>query len=313
MGRLIQLPIGKLPHPWVAQDDAASVLVAPAREHSRPVPLTQAETVRAEDVLMRAAKKALDKIAKGHKSGEFHHYSKLRRYAEAAFEKSVQRQCKMILDAARAKPSQHKASLDRVNDEIKEKRRAARKKLANELRGARQRLRTLQWEITRSEETVAAAVKDLAKKERKSWAVRLITARDRLQKLRVAHEQASLAWRAESRLDASVSCCLYPNVPLPLVVPTKEGFGLPSAPGIYFLWSGTVVEYVGQSVKLCERVRLGSHHVLRDDHMVSFLFFEKHELTWAECYYIGAVRPQLNFGSRAAHNKEEQHGEGVTP
>lgn len=32
--------------------------------------------------------------------------------------------------------------------------------------------------------------------------------------------------------------------------------------------------------------------------MISYVFIPKSELTFAECYYIGTLRPRRNFGKR---------------
>lgn len=89
----------------------------------------------------------------------------------------------------------------------------------------------------------------------------------------------------------------YPAAPLPHLEPHRKGSGLPAVPGIYFLWHGDVVEYVGKSRCLSERVRLGPHHVLKHYHRISLLPWEESELAWAECYYIGVLRPAANFGA----------------
>jgi excinuclease UvrABC nuclease subunit len=63
------------------------------------------------------------------------------------------------------------------------------------------------------------------------------------------------------------------------------------------------VAYVGQAKRLCDRLRLGNHHVLTENHRISFVFVDPCELNWAECYYIGITKPPLNFGKRASKNK----------
>lgn len=64
--------------------------------------------------------------------------------------------------------------------------------------------------------------------------------------------------------------------------------------GIYFLWKDEVVEYVGQSVNVSNRLR-GHTKTTRDDR-VSMLPFPKEELNFAEAYYIGSLRPCRNVG-----------------
>lgn len=95
----------------------------------------------------------------------------------------------------------------------------------------------------------------------------------------------------------------YPAVPPASLTPHKEGAGLPAEPGVYFLWRGDIIEYVGKSRRLCGRVKIPGHHVLQTYHRISYVLLEERELTWAECYYIGTLRPAVNFGRMASHNK----------
>ena len=139
-------------------------------------------------------------------------------------------------------------------------RKAARKALAGELRSGRSRLSLLECRISEADEE--------------------------LQEIR----------------DELRSLHSYPAIPSPMLNPNKEGDGLPETSGVYFLWSeGTIdgaIDYVGKSVRLNERLRLGGHHVMRAHHYISFLLFDSKILNWAECYYIGIVKPPLNFGGR---------------
>jgi hypothetical protein len=77
---------------------------------------------------------------------------------------------------------------------------------------------------------------------------------------------------------------------------------LPESPGIYFLWAGTIVEYIGRSITINKRLSLGSHHVLTEDHQISFVLIERKYLSFAEHWYIGLVRPKLNDGMHATHH-----------
>lgn len=97
----------------------------------------------------------------------------------------------------------------------------------------------------------------------------------------------------------------YPAVPTSKVRPHKDGVGLPDTPGIYFLWKGNIIDYVGKSIRLSGRVKLGSHHVLQPGHEVSFVEIPERELTWAECHYIGLLKPLANFGAAASHRRTE--------
>jgi hypothetical protein len=104
----------------------------------------------------------------------------------------------------------------------------------------------------------------------------------------------------------------YPPMPLPSVLASNNGNGLPRTPGIYFLLlENGVVDYVGQSIKLSTRVRLRSHHILEPHHQIAYLSFHEHELDWAEQYYIGKHRPMRNGGEWATHRKYDSPAYGV--
>jgi hypothetical protein len=94
----------------------------------------------------------------------------------------------------------------------------------------------------------------------------------------------------------------YPPMPAPSLVPSEPGDGLPASTGVYALWQEPIVDYVGKSVCLQARVRLGTHHRLRAEHRISYVELPEPLLRWAEPYYIGTLRPWLNgaSGSRAA-------------
>ncbi len=98
----------------------------------------------------------------------------------------------------------------------------------------------------------------------------------------------------------------YPKPSLTFHKPTLEGIDLPETSGVYFIWDGSVVVYIGRTINFRQRLKLGSHHILEKKHLISFLEFEKSELTWMECYYIGILRPFLNFGSNGSHNRYEK-------
>lgn len=148
-------------------------------------------------------------------------------------------------------------------------RKAARKALADEMRTERVRLKTMSQKFINAERDLAAL---------------------------------------HARLCASNPTAGYPAVPPPSIVPHREGLNLPTEPGIYFLWLGDTIDYVGQSVRLSHRLRLGLHHVLKEDYLISYVLLEKRLLTWAECYYIGLLRPIRNFGDSAYHNKVDRVG-----
>jgi hypothetical protein len=77
-----------------------------------------------------------------------------------------------------------------------------------------------------------------------------------------------------------------------------QGENMPEASGIYFLWDQDFVAYVGQSVNLRGRVRSTHDKVPQiSSPLVTFLEFPTEELTFAECFYIGVLKPLLNGGT----------------
>lgn len=138
--------------------------------------------------------------------------------------------------------------------------------------------------------------------KRKALGEELRHGRRRLQDLRAAIKEAE-SDVARARAIVANDGELYPKPPAPVLHPHKEGEGLPAEPGIYFLWKGDTVEYVGKSIRLSGRVKLGGHHVLRPHHTISYLLIEERLLTWAECYYIGTLQPMANFGASASHTR----------
>jgi hypothetical protein len=158
---------------------------------------------------------------------------------------------------------------DKLKRELLAKRHIARKTLSDELRDGRRRLREIHQRIEHELANVASAI------ER-------------------AYEKAVGTYSTE------LAKSNYPEVPPPFFAPSAEGDGIPSIPGIYFLWDGETIVYVGQSVNLNQRVRLG-HWRLRPEYKISILPIDKFFLTWTECYYIGLVKPEKNFGRSASH------------
>jgi excinuclease UvrABC nuclease subunit len=72
---------------------------------------------------------------------------------------------------------------------------------------------------------------------------------------------------------------------------------IPAAPGVYFLWVGCIVVYVGQSINLRQRLT-SRHHGFSHGCRASFLEFPCDELNFAEAFYIGIMRPVRNFGKK---------------
>lgn len=268
--------------------------------------LTKAETGRASILLTEIAKKSFA-ILKSEIYTNYH-YAKIYDCIDRVISQIITIECNKILSAVKIKPAQFyaetKAEEARKNAEAKAKeaRKNARAILASELHTAKSTLRRLKKEIQNAEVIAAKTVEEHAKQKRKLQAQRLLSSRARLKALREAERIASSAWASNLRkIVEEDSSNYYPSPPPGLFSPNKDGLGFPAHSGIYFIWSGNIVEYVGQSVNLASRLRLGNHHVIKPEHKISFLLFPKRDLTWAENYYIGALRCPLNYGIASSH------------
>ncbi len=181
---------------------------------------------------------------------------------------------------------------------IHDKRAAARKELADELKHSRKILRETNNKIFTLQDDIKKAYANKIAEARSASAATIRRVRERVREIKATVEIVSAAHFPPVKVSGPQD---YPQIPPPSVSPHKFGNGLPEVPGIYFLWLNGVVDYVGQSIRIARRLQLGKHHVLREHHGISFLPFEERELTWVECYYIGICRPQQNFGTRASH------------
>jgi len=217
-------------------------------------------------------------------------------YLERAFERVVRRRCGDILLAAKVKPCIHKEMEIRGNEVM------VRKLLADELKMARKKLRELEWKINNGEAAASKIVREWEGVLRREARERLLSAKASTRALRLVNIEQSrgLVAALKPTIDKAALGMMYPSAPPPISVPTKYGSGMPFAPGVYFLWLGNSIEYVGKSVNLYKRLRLGSHHVLCARHRISFIIFRVEDLNWAEYFYIGAIRPTLNFGGSGA-------------
>jgi hypothetical protein len=172
------------------------------------------------------------------------------------------------------KASERQPDVEAAYEKQADEKYQARKKLAGELKAGRKKLAALKVEIAATEQALGSSTAMLAARQ------------------------------------MQIPAGVYPAVPAPMFTPSNEGSGLPEISGVYFLWAGDVVEYVGQSIKLASRVRLPTHHRLRTSHRISYIPVDERDLDWAECWYIGALRPNLNFGSRAARLKAAPSSNG---
>jgi len=85
----------------------------------------------------------------------------------------------------------------------------------------------------------------------------------------------------------------FPPPPPAHLVATANGEGIPNAPGIYFVWKGPSIVYVGLSAHLNQRARLG-HPRIREGEMLSFIKLPDTDLVRAESFYIGIIYPKRN-------------------
>lgn len=226
------------------------------------------------------------------------------------WQKDVENAVGLALDK-RLRKLEEAARLGRSVHEVVAKeetiRRQKRAQLASEMYWARKRLRELKWKINHMEEVVQEEIAAERRAERKQWANRMRQTRKNYEVLKQRFDRHGsdlskiVATYAGSPDDTPAQ---YASVPMPELFPHPEGLGLPYSAGIYFLWKDGAVEYVGKSIRLAHRVRLGTHHVLRAGHQISFLLCDPSSLDWAECYYIGVCRPKKNFGLSAAHRRE---------
>jgi hypothetical protein len=253
--------------------------------------MNNAELNRAESLIKIAANNVLNRLKREHEVLTNWHYSKYSKYFEGIFDKSISTQCQKIITAAEVKPAVH-----RQIERDKEKRKQERKVVASELKSARSKLRMLEYKIREAEKLAEIEIRE----KRKAVAHKLLSGRRRLTDLKSCIENKSIEISREytpSVKDVND----YSAIPKPTIQPSEKGENLPYASGIYFLWNGDKIEYVGQAKYICNRVRLGSHHILKEHHKISFVLINRRELTWTECYYIGITKPLLNFGRMASH------------
>jgi hypothetical protein len=157
--------------------------------------------------------------------------------------------------------------------------------------------------LARKRPTPARVIKEcdvIRRKARKDLAAELLSAKIKLRALKEAIRVSDARLSQSATIEHENSgqhINLYPEITRQAVQPHQRGDGLPSVPGIYFLWLNGQVEYVGQSVCIANRVRLGTHHVLHKEHTISYVLIDREKLMWAESYFIGILRPTKNRGT----------------
>ncbi len=88
----------------------------------------------------------------------------------------------------------------------------------------------------------------------------------------------------------------YPPIPPKAVRASSAGEGLPTCPGVYFIWRNGGLAYVGQSKCVRGRCNLAQHEHLQSGDEISWLPFPQSDVLIAESFYIGIGRPWANFG-----------------
>lgn len=200
----------------------------------------------------------------------------------------------------------HDANKAALRKELSEIRSVAREGLSKELKVARFKLRHLRQEAERLERSNAIRLTPEGQ-QRLPLAVQLARARARLRSLHVATEGEVKKLVKVAGYSADLNHKLYGVIPPPTHDPVINNMptSIPDASGIYFLWNGDSIEYVGQSIQLSKRLTLGSHHILKPHHKISYLLIERVEIDWAEAWFIGVCRPISN---REGKRHREQAG-----
>lgn len=96
----------------------------------------------------------------------------------------------------------------------------------------------------------------------------------------------------------------FAPVPSPLLRADQireNGEAIPNKSGIYFIWEGPLVAYIGQTNNLARR--LLKHPHLQPSDRISFLCIDSSELFYHEAFYIGICRPLRNFGLKSIKNR----------
>ena len=222
----------------------------------------------ASDLARSVFLEAAESVGKTPRDTASGHWMSVRSHFGWVFRDTMRGMIDRVLAAANVTPEMvenHKA-MERADSEADAYKKAQRDKTAKELRATRKKIAAL-------------------KREAKSL------------ESRVADLNAALRSRASAALGASSADFRGP--PKPAIAPTRDGAGLPDAPGVYFVWRGDTVVYVGQSTSLRTRVSLKSHQRITEGDMISFMECETEMLDFTEALYIGCLMPRRNFNGRS--------------
>lgn len=96
------------------------------------------------------------------------------------------------------------------------------------------------------------------------------------------------------RLQACNAVAEYPPVPLPFGLHPVPEDQIPTTSGVYLAFASGLCAYVGQSINLRNRLS-PAHEKLRTGDSIAWIGFPSQALNFAECYYIGIMRPFRNF------------------
>lgn len=186
-------------------------------------------------------------------------------------DREIRKNCSMIIEAC-SQSDYMKKKIKTIDEKIEARKISLRKELANNLLSGRKKLKDLSYKII-----------------------------EKKRELKMAEEKLEGLCKTistyEMIMDIKGFEVEYPPVPTPTIKPTIEGTDIPEESGIYFIWSGQKLKYVGQSINLSRRLRLENHHKLEESDLISFVLIPKHLLLYAECFYIGAMKPTSNGGT----------------
>ena len=153
-------------------------------------------------------------------------------------------------------------------------------------------------------EKTLANTKARLKKEEATLTERAVRGRE-ISKIKHANgvRTAQLMAKAAQQERISLQNGMYPKVPAVAIKAARfKDSGLPGEAGIYFVWRNGCVVYVGQSISLRERATT-LHENIEEGDSLSWVTIDPRTLDFAECYYIGILQPQNNFGTRARHRR----------
>lgn len=119
---------------------------------------------------------------------------------------------------------------------------------------------------------------------------------------------SSERWDRERTFQAflkNISMYNLPPIPMHNRIRVEKGrpLNLPhGVSGVYFVWNGSSVVYIGSSTDLNNRVRTNHPNIFKGD-FITFAVLPPEEMMWVESAYIGLLRPKRNT---PAHYKSKK-------